>query len=338
MNEDVRKLFQSIDAPEFEYRELAAVERWQAAAQRWPLLTQTNRLLMERLFGRLLDGPRASESRRQVRRAASIALVSLHGGVGRTTLAANLAAALGQNGRTTVAVDLDPQNSLALHFGIEAGEPFGLCAPSVSGQEVSAWFNRFRTTAAVVPFGRLESGQLATLEQMIGRDPSWLHKRLDAVIPDSTELIVFDTPARTSTWTKCALSIADTVLVVVEPDAACYSTLPALEAFLEETMPGVQARRRAHYLVNNFDARRALDRDVLASLRGMMPDRVIARPVHADEVVPEALARRKFVVQEGPNSQVVSEISALAVWAEVSATEVRETVSGPAMVPAAAAR
>jgi cellulose synthase operon protein YhjQ len=292
---------------------------------------------MERLFGRLLgDGPRAHEPRRGLRRAATIALVSLHGGSGRTTLAANLAAALGQNGRAAVAVDLDPQNALALHFGIDPGEPFGFCAPSASAQDVSLWFNRFRVSAAVMPFGLLTGPQLATLENMVARDPGWIHKRLESVIPPETELLVLDTPARASPWTRYALSIADAVLVVVGPDPASYATLPATEALLEECMPGPQARRRAQYLVNQFDARRALDRDVLASLRGMLPERVIARPVHADEVVPEALARRKFVVQEGPDSQVVAELSALAVWAEVAATEVREAVSQPPMVPATA--
>ena len=336
MNEDVRKLFESIDAPGFEYRELAAVERWQAAAQRWPLIAQTNRILMERLFARLSEAPRAAEARRPIGRAATVALVSLHGGVGRTMLAANLAAALGQNGRAAVAVDLDPQNALAHHFGIDPSEPFGLCAPSVSEQEIGLWFNRFRVSAGVMPFGQLSGPQLTALEALVARDPGFIHKRLEAMIPEETELLVFDTPARATPWTRFALTMADAVLVVVEPDAASYATLPATEALLEECMPGAQARSRAQYLVNRFDARRALDRDVLASLRGMLPDRVFARPVHADEVVPEALARRKFVVQEGPDSQVVAEISSLAVWAEVAALETHEATAKPPMVAATA--
>jgi hypothetical protein len=47
MSNDIRRLLDSIGAPQFEYREVAAVERWQAAVQRWPLLTSVNRALLE---------------------------------------------------------------------------------------------------------------------------------------------------------------------------------------------------------------------------------------------------------------------------------------------------
>jgi hypothetical protein len=139
MNDDVRTLFEAVDSPGFEYRECAAIERWQAAAHRWPLIAQTNRVLMDRLFGRLLDeGLRVAERRQSVRRCASVALISLHGGSGRTTLAANLVASLGQNGRMAVGVDLDPQNSLGLHFGVDPSEPFGLASPAATVQDVHA--------------------------------------------------------------------------------------------------------------------------------------------------------------------------------------------------------
>jgi cellulose synthase operon protein YhjQ len=162
-----------------------------------------------------------------------------------------------------------------------------------------------------------------------------VQKRLEAVIPDDTEILVFDTPARPSAWLRQVLLIADVVLVVVTPDAASYATLPATEALLEEYRPGAEGRRRAHYLVNRFDARRALDRDMLASLRGMMPDRALARPIHSDGIVADALARRKFVVQEGPDSQVVSELSSLAVWIEAHTAEARVVAAQPLAAVAA---
>ena len=47
-----------------------------------------------------------------------ITVVSAKGGVGKTTLAANLASVLAARGRRVIALDLDPQNALRLHFGI----------------------------------------------------------------------------------------------------------------------------------------------------------------------------------------------------------------------------
>ncbi len=321
MNDDVRKLFESIGSPELEYREVAAGERWQAAAQRWPILAQTNRLIQER---RQVQIPRETTQRSRTGRCTTIAVVSLAGGTGRSTIAANLAATLGQNGRAVVAADLDPQNALGLHFGLEGGESFGLFSANLAPQEVALWLARFRSAAAVLPFGPLTGAQIAGLEAASAREPQWLQKRLAAFVPNETEFLVLDTPARASPWLKQALTLADTVLVVLGPDAAGYATLPATEALLDEWVPGGQGRRRARYLVNKFDARRALDRDVLSSLRGVIPERTFARAIHADEVVSESLARRRLVVREGPESQVVAELSALAEWVEVTAAEMRK--------------
>ena len=43
-----------------------------------------------------------------------ITVVSAKGGVGKTTLAANLASVLAARGRRVIALDLDPQNALRL--------------------------------------------------------------------------------------------------------------------------------------------------------------------------------------------------------------------------------
>lgn len=63
-----------------------------------------------------------------------VAVVSAKGGVGKTTLTANLATALQHQGAPTVlVVDMDPQNALRLHFGADPGALAGISRASLAG-------------------------------------------------------------------------------------------------------------------------------------------------------------------------------------------------------------
>ena len=60
-----------------------------------------------------------------------ICVCSPKGGVGKTTLAANLAYSLARTGSKVLALDFDVQNALRLHFGVPLSDERGYVAKAL---------------------------------------------------------------------------------------------------------------------------------------------------------------------------------------------------------------
>lgn len=242
--------------------------------------------------------------------SSTIAVVSLKGGVGRTTVVASLASALGQAGRRCLAVELDPQNGLATHFGR------GLASRGIADVQVAVLAadrrEGTRGDPVLVPFGSGEEQSLA--EEKLAADVHWLGRRLQALTPAGCELVLLDTAAHRSPWLIRALQLADLVLVIVTPEPACYATLPAMEELLQQTRGDRSGGLAAHYVINRFDGSSAVGRDVVAALRGAFPGRVAPVMIHEDEAVREAMGRQRTVFRESAHSQVVADLTELGEW------------------------
>ena len=311
MHRDVQELLTALGIPEFEYTEVADAERWQGGGQRWPVLASINRALIERTVSQV--PPTSPLSYQRLHAAHCIGVASGHGGAGRSTVAANLTAALAQAGRRAVALDLDPLGTLGLHFGLDPQEPTGVFQTSISQAAVASWMARFRGGASVLPFGKLAAGLQTGLEATLVRDPFWLRKRLQMVVPGDCEFVVLDLPVASHPLFRAAAGLVDTMLAVVTTEPPAYAALPRLEAMLDDCFPA-GGSRRVRYLLNKVDARRDFDRALVASLRGTRPDQTLSFGLHWDSSVPIALANRRLLLQEAADSQVAVELSALAEW------------------------
>ena len=81
-------------------------------------------------------------------------LQGLKGGVGTTTVTANLAAAINAQGLPVLVIDLSPQNSLRLHFSMDINDARGISTQIQAGLpwHEAAYVNENGVT--FVPFGQ----------------------------------------------------------------------------------------------------------------------------------------------------------------------------------------
>lgn len=243
-----------------------------------------------------------------------LSIVSAKGGVGKTTITANMATALAQ-GRSVMAVDLDPQNALRLHLGVPVEEIDGVGRATL---EQRIWNTcLFRATAGpyVLPYGNLNESDRDAFEVHLSNDPDWLVRGLQQGLGLGTQdLVVIDTPPGPSLYQQQALRAANFVIVVVHADPASYATLPAMESILHQYCHQRTDFFGSAYLMNNVVTSSPLARDVVRVIRSELGTRVIPNLIHQDEAVKEALAFDQLVLQYAPHSEAANDIAQTAAW------------------------
>ena len=262
-----------------------------------------------------------------------LTIASAKGGVGKTTVTENLAVALArQTGRTVLAVDLDPQNALALHLGLGPQELRGLSRASLAGQDWrGACFER-QPGVYVLPFGIVTEEDRAALEAQIAAHPRWLPDHLRALQLPQDALVLLDTPPGPSVYGRQALSIAHWVMVVALADAASYATLPLMQRLVQSYCTPRADFMDTLYLLNQVDSSRQLSKDILRVVREATGQR-FAGAIHSDEAVPEALALGMSVLDHGPHSQASHDFLACASF---MAAQIEAVAQQPVRAMAAA--
>jgi chromosome partitioning protein len=163
-----------------------------------------------------------------------LAVCSSKGGVGKTTTAANLAAALGRRGRV-LAVDVDPQDSLGRAFGVVAktrddslaalledplADPRSVVRHDVApGVDLLPAHPELETTAAYLA----STGGLTTSVRRV----------LRPLLADYDH-VVLDTRGDLGGLTLAAVCAADTVLTVFTSDPGSALGAARVAAFLEQ--------------------------------------------------------------------------------------------------------
>lgn len=163
---------------------------------------------------------------------AVLAIVSPKGGVGKTTLALNLAHALAEQGRSTVLVDVDPQGAVGASVMGQGDAPgfYGVFEGELS-------LSRALERDAVAPLHLLPSGRPQARHVDDWADAlAWgrVTRDLFASLSQRYELIVVDTPSGLTGPTRGVLQHATHLLVPVQAEPLALRTAPQLVEHLAE--------------------------------------------------------------------------------------------------------
>ncbi|MCB5364533.1 cellulose synthase operon protein YhjQ [Pusillimonas sp. CC-YST705] len=241
----------------------------------------------------------------------TLAVLSAKGGVGKTSVASNLAVALAQAGQPVLLIDLDPQNAVCHHFGIAPDAGPGISLATLRGQNWRTAAVETESGVLVLPYGIPSELERIAFETTIDLQTGWpLNALQDMQLAPGT-LVIFDTPPGPSTYARKTLCLVQLAVVVTLPDAASYATLHIMEGLLDEYSRPRPGFLGTHYVINQADSSQPLSRDVAALLKTELGADIIGR-IHKDQFMPEALANGQDVLRFAPYSQSAQDVSDFA--------------------------
>ena len=244
-----------------------------------------------------------------------IAIANQKGGVGKTTTAVNLGAALAESGKRILIVDLDPQANATSSFGLQAVEQTSLYEPLVGDASIiERIFPTERDGLFIVP----SDLDLAGAEVEIARMSNHLTRLAETLKPlyaDQTfDFVFLDCPPSLGILMSNALAAADELLTPIQCEYLALEGLVKIVRLIEQVLDsGANERLKLGGIVMTmFDARTNISQQVVADVRKHFGERVYDTVIPRSVRLSEAPSFGKSILEYASSGPAAQAYRALA--------------------------
>ncbi len=247
-------------------------------------------------------------------RAPVLAVFSLAGGVGKTSLVATLGRVLSARGERVLLVDTAAYGLLPFYFGARDQRP-GL----------------IRTFSPPVASGDAPIQMITLDPETLGSEAATSEAFTAEVLkhPRGVSRVIVDLATASGATTRRVMRLSPQVLVPLVPDMCSVVSVSSIDAFFEHNHNGnVGKPVLPYYVLNQFDPSLPLHLDVREVLREQLGDRLLPFAVRHTPAVSEALAEGMTVMDYAPNSAVTEDYASLAGWVKSLSAPASTTFRG----------